>query len=233
MANVLILAICDRNNLYGCPPPSCRTNTDCNGLECRNGLCVDEFPQRKAAGSACDKHSDCLPSTLCANNKCVTTQRVGSFAICDKDQDCLQGSTGSSKETCAKYKTTDQKSGVCLLPTSDPNLIVTPIPYSTTRSYNMTTTRGIGYNRGRNCELHRELCGNNMYQQLMKDNCPETCRNAGYNLNCINRHPKYKKLKKILLILLKIILKVVSFGQLTAIAIICFTRNRQGVIRVD
>ncbi|CAK5014399.1 unnamed protein product [Meloidogyne enterolobii] len=94
------------------------------------------------SGSACDKHSDCLPSTLCANNKCVTTQRVGSFAICDKDQDCLQGSTGSSKETCAKYKTSDQKSGVCLLPTSDPSLIVTPIPYSTTRSYNMTTTRG-------------------------------------------------------------------------------------------
>uniref|UniRef100_A0A915LVP9 ShKT domain-containing protein n=1 Tax=Meloidogyne javanica TaxID=6303 RepID=A0A915LVP9_MELJA len=179
---------CDRNNLYGCPPPSCKTNTDCNGLECRNGLCVDEFPQRKPTGSACDKHSDCLPSTLCANNKCETTQRVGSFVICDKDQDCLQGSTGTSKEVCAKYKTTDQKSGVCLLPTSDPNLIVTPIPFSTTRSYSITT-RGIGYNRGRNCELHRELCGNNMYQQLMKDNCRETCRDAGYNLNCVNTHP--------------------------------------------
>ena len=33
------------------------------------------------SGSACDKHSDCLPSTLCANNKCETTQRVGSFGL--------------------------------------------------------------------------------------------------------------------------------------------------------
>jgi len=31
-----------------------------------------------------------------------------------------------------------------------------------------------------------------MYQQLMKDNCRETCRDAGYNLNCINTHPKYR-----------------------------------------
>jgi len=65
--------------------------------------------------------------------------KYNTLAICDKDQDCLQGSIGTSKEVCAKYKTTDQKSGVCLLPTSDPNLIVTPIPFSTTRSYNMTT----------------------------------------------------------------------------------------------
>uniref|UniRef100_A0A1I8BVQ8 ShKT domain-containing protein n=1 Tax=Meloidogyne hapla TaxID=6305 RepID=A0A1I8BVQ8_MELHA len=177
---------CDRNNLYGCPPPACKTTKDCEGLECRSGVCVDEFPQKKPAGSPCDKHSDCLPSNLCSNNKCEKTLRIGTFLICDKDEDCSQGSSGTSRQVCAKYKTTDQRSGVCLLPTTDPNLIVTPIPSMTTRPYGGATG---GFNRGRNCEIHSDLCGIVMYQQLMKDNCPETCRNAGYNLNCINRNP--------------------------------------------